>query len=204
MSFWEKLKGVFLSPTEMFNSVKDEGVGGSLIYFVKCLPVYAILGIIASLIPPEWFGALVPPEWAGFFGVFFLTSALLGLWAIHPVVFIAYNLVPMIICILVGSLWMHILVYLSGGRRGVGQTTKAIAYGSTPLLLLGWIPFLGRIVFGIWTLVVQVIGIRQLHEISTGRAVLAYIIGIISPAIVIAVFLIILLRALGGPYIPPS
>jgi len=70
-------------------------------------------------------------------------------------------------------------VYLVGGRRGVAQTIKAVMYGSTPSFLLT--PLLP------WALIVQVIGIRQLQELPTGRAILAVILAIIIPAIIIAV-----------------
>ena len=53
----------------------------------------------------------------------------------------------------------------------------------TPSLLLGWIPGV-NIIAAIWALIVEIIGIRQLHELSTGKAVLAIIIAIAIPAII--------------------
>jgi len=198
MSFWEKTKGFLLSPTETFNKVKEEGWGGSIGFFAKWLIIYAILftivfvALFATLM--AWFGAFVPGDLTGLFGL------VAGVMAVA--MFISM-IIGGIIGILIGSLWMHIWVYLCGGRKGVGQTIKAMAYGSTPSLLLGWIPFIG-IIFAIWTLVVQIIGIRQLHEISTGRAVLAYIIGaIIIPAIIFALAFAAILSALLG-MVPPS
>lgn len=66
------------------------------------------------------------------------------------------------------------------GKKKVGETFKAVAYGSTPILLLGWIPspFWG-LVTGIWGLIIEIIGLRQLHGISTIRAVLASILSIV-------------------------
>lgn len=114
----------------------------------------------------------------------------MGLGIMAAVMFISI-IIGGLIGILVGSGWMHIWVYLCGGRKGAGQTIKAMAYGSTPSLLLGWIPFIGFI-FGIWSIVVSIIGIRQLHEISTGRAVLAYLLGaIIIPLIIVLLILFI-------------
>jgi hypothetical protein len=70
-------------------------------------------------------------------------------------------------------------VFLLGGRKGINQTFKAILYGETPCLLLGWIPFIG-IIFAFWSLVLGVLGIRELQEISTRCAVLAVAIAIIT------------------------
>ncbi len=197
MSFWEKTKGFLLSPTETFNSVKDEDWGGSISYFAKWLIIFGILiaviivvafaviwAFIAPFLPPE-----MPVDISGFlaFGV-----------AIVAVIALIATIIGGLIGILIGSLWMHIWVYIVGGRKGVGQTIKAMAYGNTPALLLGWIPFLG-IIFSIWTWVVQIIGIRQLHEISTGRAALAYILGaIIIPGIIVAIVFVAFLSALLG------
>ena len=69
------------------------------------------------------------------------------------------------------------------------QTFKALMYGATPSLLLGWIPFINFLAL-IWALIVEIIGIRQLHEISTGRAVAAVILAIIIPLVVWFVILL--------------
>jgi len=59
--------------------------------------------------------------------------------------------------------------------------------------VLGWIPFLG-IAFDIWALVVRIIGIQQLHEISDGKAILAYVLGaIIIPIIIVAIIFVAIL-----------
>ena len=42
----------------------------------------------------------------------------------------------------------------------------------------------------IWALIAVIIGVRQLHEISTGNAVLAIIIAISIPAIIIPAIII--------------
>lgn len=198
MSFWEKTKGFLLSPTETFNNVKEEGWGGSISYFAKWLIIWAILLTIIFAALIVWIrGMLV--SWADLYPEIDIAqlTAWFDLFA-GPMV-IGFGIAAVIsglIGILVGSLWMHIWVYIVGGRKGVGQTIKAMAYGSTPTLLLGWIPIL-NIITGIWTLVVQIIGIRQLHEVSTGRAVLAYIIGaIIIPIIVFVIVFSAMLAAL--------
>lgn len=202
MSFWEKTKGFLLSPTETFNSVKDEDWGGSISYFAKWLIIYAILitVIIAVAIAAIWafITPFLPPDMPIEIGGFLALGT-----AVVAVIALISVIIGGLIGILIGSLWMHIWVYIVGGRKGVGQTIKAMAYGNTPSLLLGWIPFLG-IIFVIWTWVVQITGIRQLHEISTGRAALAYILGaIIIPAIIVAIVFVAFLSTLIG-MMPPT
>ncbi|MBL7118138.1 MAG: signal peptidase I [Candidatus Syntrophoarchaeum sp.] len=53
-------------------------------------------------------------------------------------------------------------------------------YGATPGCLLGWIPIVG-VFAAIWSFIVQIVGIRQLHGLSTRRAVLAVILVISIP-----------------------
>jgi hypothetical protein len=59
-----------------------------------------------------------------------------------------------------------------------------VIYGSTPRLLLGWIPFLG-ILFALWSLVLCVLGVRELHGISTGKAAVAVVVAILIPLIIV-------------------
>jgi len=81
-------------------------------------------------------------------------------------------------------------VWLLGGRKDYFQTLKALIYGSTPGLLISWIPIIGFI-GTLWTLILVTFGIQELQEMSTGRAVAAVIL-----AIVIIMSIIILIAAL--------
>ena len=84
----------------------------------------------------------------------------------------------------------HVFVLIVGGEKGFDQTIKAVLYGSTPNLLIGWIPLIGGIIGGIWSLILYMIGIRESHKISNRRAILAVLLPIIvSVVIVIAVIL---------------
>ena len=62
-----------------------------------------------------------------------------------------------------------------------------LMYGLTPNLLLGWIPFIGFIA-GIWSLVIEIVGIRQLHELTTGKAILAIVLLIKVSSILALIF----------------
>ena len=212
MGFWDKVKSFMASPSAAFDGVRDEGWGTSYGFYAKLLVIFAVpffimlvaigwwmismifglftsmltaFGVPAEAIPIDLLKLLAIPIDLLSYGV---VSNVLGIMA--AIMFISI-IIGGLIGILVGSGWMHIWVYLCGGRKGVGQTIKAMAYGSTPSLLFGWIPFIGFI-FGIWSMIVSIIGIRQLHEISTGRAVLAYLLGaIIIPLIMVPTILFI-------------
>lgn len=100
-----------------------------------------------------------------------------------------------IIGVFISGAIVHIGVLIVGGKKGITQTIKAVMYGSTPGMLLGWIPIIGGLA-GIWSLVLEILGIRQLQEVTTGRAIIAVII-----PLVIIVILIVLLAAVIAAFV---
>lgn len=173
MGFGEKVKGFLLSPVETFQKVKDEDLGPLLKYFVILVLIYSILMAIITVAMASAMLSMLPmklPMVAGAAG---------GVAA--AVTFITL-LIALLIGLFIGAAIIHIFVYLLGGKKGYTQTVKAVGYGMTPSLLLGWIPFIG-VIFAIWSLVVEILGVRELQEMPTGKAVLA----VILPAIIIGI-----------------
>jgi|WetSurMetagenome_2_1015567.scaffolds.fasta_scaffold90835_1 hypothetical protein len=163
-----KATGFLLNPVEMFRQSKDDGVQAVFTYFCILLLFHAILSAAIMAL-----GMAVMP---GFFRMPFGFA--------FPVMVFFMMLLGGFVCTLVFAAWLHLWVYLLGGRRGIMQTVNAVIYGSTPRLILGWIPFLG-VIFMLWSLVLGVLGVRELQELSTGRAILAAVIAIVIPLIVI-------------------
>ena len=179
----EKIKGFLFSPSETFDASKEDTLGDAFKYYIILLLIPALLSAVIAAVAFSLF--------AGFFGMMLpgVMPALAGAGAAVAFIVFIYVLIAGAIGVLIGGLWLHIWVYLVGGRKGLTQTFKALMYGATPSLLLGWIPFINFLAL-IWALIVEIIGIRQLHEISTGRAVAAVILAIIIPLIVSLVILL--------------
>ncbi|KAA0017425.1 MAG: hypothetical protein FE037_00760 [Thermoplasmata archaeon] len=187
MGFGEKVKGFLLSPVETFQKVKDEDLGPLMKYFVILTLIFSILMAVIMIGLTSAMFSILPVKFP------FMAGTAGGLAAV--VTFITL-LISLLIGLFVGAAIVHIFVYLLGGRKGYTQTVKAIGYGMTPSLLLGWIPFL-NIIVGIWALIVEIIGIRELQEMSTGKAALA----VILPGIIIGIIVGIAIL-LAGPEIP--
>jgi hypothetical protein len=85
----------------------------------------------------------------------------------------------------------HIIAILLGGKKDFSLTYKAVAYASTPSLLLGWIPFIG-ILANLYSLFLVIIGISKLHQVNLLRA---FIIAI-SPAIILTILFIFYISSL--------
>lgn len=163
-----KVKGFLLSPVETFQQSKNDEPSVVFTYFAALLLFHSILVAIIATIGIEKI-PMYPGMPAGI---------------AVPVIVFLMALAGGFILTLIFAAWIHLWVYLLGGRKGIMQTFKAIIYGHTPRLLLGWIPFIGFI-FMLWSLVLGILGIRELQEISTGKAILAVVIAIIIPLIII-------------------
>ena len=163
-----KVKGFLLKPVETFQQSKNDEPGVVFSYFAALLLIHAILSAIITAIGIERM-----PIYPG------MPSGIAV-----PVIVFLMALASGFIITLIFAAWLHLWVYLLGGRKGIMQTFKAIIYGHTPRLLLGWIPFIGFI-FVLWSLALGILGIRELQEMSTGKAILAVAIAVMIPLIII-------------------
>ncbi len=78
--------------------------------------------------------------------------------------------------VFVSSGILHLLLLLvRGGQNGFEATFRVIAY-SQATQVLGLIPFIGGVVGSLWLLVIQVIGVREMHETSYVKVILAFLI----------------------------
>ncbi|MDO9034371.1 MAG: Yip1 family protein [Methanoregula sp.] len=166
-----KVKGFLLKPVETFQQSRNDEPGVVFTYFAALLLLNAIL---SALIGASGFGSM--QMFSGMMGGF-----------TYPVRVFFMALAGGFILTLILAAWIHLWVYLFGGHMGIMQTFKAIMYGNTPHLLLGWIPFIG-IIFVLWSLVLGILGIRELQEISTVKAILVIAIAVTIPLILIILF----------------
>lgn len=181
MNFFEKMKGFLLKPSQTFNACKDESLGEAIKYFVYFYVIVALISIPLSLNSKE-LASFLGLETYGIGGIFILFALIIG--------------------ILIEGAFTHIGVYLFGGRKGINQTIKAVFY-STAILILFFIvieffkqiPYnnniplfiidISEIIAGIWTLVLIILGVRQLHEITTLRATMGVLFINLIPIILI-------------------
>ncbi|MCK9581346.1 MAG: YIP1 family protein [Methanoregula sp.] len=164
-----RAKGFLQSPVETFRQSKNDEPLAVFMYFGALLVFNAIISAgIAAL------GMATMPMNGMSYGLAF------------PVRIFFMMLVGGFIVMLVFAAWLHLWVYIFGGRKGIMQTANALIYGSTPSLLLGWIPIIGFI-FTLWSVVICILGIRELHEVSSMKATLAVAIAVMIPVILLLV-----------------
>jgi hypothetical protein len=78
--------------------------------------------------------------------------------------------------ICVTSLVVHLmLTVVRGGRNGFEATFRVVSYSQATQ---GWalIPYVGGLVATLWLMIVQVVGVREIHEVSYVRVFMAFLI----------------------------
>ena len=163
-----KARGFLLEPVETFRKSRTDAPGAVLAYFLALLLVNAVLSAIVAAV----FASQMP----------FLAGISSGVPL--PVLVFFAALAGGFILTLVFAAWVHLWVYVFGGRKGIMQTVSAIVYGHTPRLLLGWIPFIGFL-FTLWSLALNILGLRELQELSALKAILVIAIAVLIPLILI-------------------
>src|SRR5829696_4828746 len=176
-SFVETVREVLFNPVNFFRSIRREGdFLNPLIFAIICALITGVLGgilrLIIALISGEGFGA-----------------ALGGL--IATIVFVP---IATAIGLFIGAGIYHLLVLLivRPSHAGYEATFRAVAYASAvqAVAWLAYIPILGilvAIVIGIYNVVLTVIGIREVHATTTGRAVAVVVI----PVVIIGILLVL-------------
>jgi hypothetical protein len=176
-------------PATFFRAMPSHGHGSALAFY---LPI-AIVSAAFSLLWSSVFDAVgiddLLRRWLGQeASVTTATERLLG-FLFTPITALA--------ALFIGSALVHVsLKVLGGARKPLQTTTRVFAFSSTPQLFT-IIPVLGTITAVIWGLVLAVIGVREAHQTSTGRAIAAVFLPVFV-LLIMAVGLFVLLIMLGA------
>lgn len=176
-SFIPTARGVAFHPVEFFTALPRAGnYLGPLAFSLVCAEVATILGGILAL------GAGAP--FAAFVGniVGAIIGGTIGVFAIAGIA--------------------HLLVMAIVGptRSGFEATFRAAAYASVTSLV-SWIPVVGGLA-SLYGLYLAIVGIREMHHTTTGKAAAIVLIPVatiaVLAAIVVAVVGIAILSGIGG------
>jgi hypothetical protein len=184
-SFVATAREIIVNPVGFFRSVpRQGGFVPPLVFAVICAVISGllggILGLLINLIAGNGVGTAV--------------GSLFGTLIITPIV--------TAIGLFIGAGIYHLLVYLLArpGSAGFEATFRVVAYASV-IQLVTWlaaIPILGQLVAlaaGVYNVVLSVLGIREVHGTTTGRAALIVLIPV-AVLIILAVLLGVVLVAI--------
>ncbi len=159
-AFFETTRSVLLSPGRFYRKVASgEGYWAPLIYGIIC----GMIGFGVTFLWVWLVAARIYPiqKFVPFGG----SSGILGM--ILPIPFLVA------IYIMIGSAVTHFCLMLVRGNRNGFETTFRVVSYSFGAYLLGIIPFIGIPAGRIYALVLTIIGLKEAHEISGARSVLA-------------------------------
>jgi predicted Zn finger-like uncharacterized protein len=179
---YKTLINTVFNPLRTFKTMKhDSGIKDPLAFGL----LFGSLGLMFSIF---WDFALAPWGAGGSFGSAFSNiSALIlfpALMALSPLLVLAY------LFIFAGIIHLFLMM-VRGGKNGFEATFRTVAYGQATQFF-GIIPFIGGFISGIWALVVEIIGLKEIHATSYIRVLFAIflpIILIVILAVLVAVTL---------------
>jgi hypothetical protein len=187
-AFFKTTQEVLFSPTKFF---KKAAVGkGYWSPFIFAM----ISGIIGSGVALLW-------QWLFFTG--FVPPQLLSATTYSVLLTIAVISIPFTIAlsIFIGSGVTHLcLMIVRGNQKGFEATFRAICYSYSAALFYIF-PIIGSIAGVVYFFILAILGVREGHEISTGKAVLAVLlpfIVVIGLGILLAILIPLFIGSLGS------
>ncbi len=170
-AFFRTMKQVLFSPTAFFKNMPvSKGMGSPLLYGVIISFFGTTIGLLGQYAFSGFMGSFSQIEEVQ--GVNFFQTAFLLIYAFFLPIMIAVGL-------FIWSAIFHICLLIVGaGKRGFETTFRVVAYTcSTQVFSL--VPVIGPLIWFFYTLVVYVIGFRETHRTTTGRAFIAVLLPII-------------------------
>jgi hypothetical protein len=163
-SFINTVRNVAFRPVDFFRGIPRRGdFLNPLAFALICVIVSSLLGgLIGFVVNLGFTDQGVVGAFVGFiFGIIrSLISAAIGLF--------------------IGAIiwWLLSLLFARPNNTGYEATFRVAAYSSV-VYLVSWIPVLGWIVGGIYGIYLGVVGIREVHGTTTGRAALVVLVPIV-------------------------
>ncbi len=159
----ETIQGSLFRPTDFFRQMPREGSKWRALFFA------VIVGTMAWIVAMLWKSAFGTPAMVEHAG---RLPAMTGVVLYFTLVFIP---VLVVLSTIFQSAVLHVsLTFLNGARENYEATLKAVSYATSASLFLV-LPFVGTPLAVVWRVVLLVIGLREVHRISTGRAFFAWL-----------------------------
>jgi hypothetical protein len=182
-SFVSTARGVLLNPTSFFRGIARRGdFFNPAIFALICALISALLGGLLSLVFAPFLAG--PEDTAG--------EALAG-GLVGFIVTLILSPIYTVVALLIGAGIYHLLVLLlvRPSHAGFEATFRVVCYVAA-VQLVSWIPIV-NFVAGIYAVVLSVLGIREVHNTTTGRAL-----AIVLIPVAVVLLLVLLLGALIG------
>jgi len=174
--YFKKARKFIFDPKQVFKKEGNSNLEYSFKYMI-------IIGLVTAIITTV---------------IAIVAEPALAVWG--AVNFVGYY-IALIVGFFIGGIWLHLWVYIFGGRKGLEQTLKIMAFGGTPGYLFAWISSLVAlvalsefiymitsliaVVIFVWQLGLYYHGIKTFHKLGKERTTAALIIYLIPVLILI-------------------
>lgn len=177
-NFIRAVRALVLDPVGFFRGIARQGdLVSPLIFALICAVINGILGGMIAFLASIGFGTA---RVGGAFGA--LTTNII------------VNTIYTAIFVFIAAAIVHLLVMLLVSPRNSGfEATFRVTSYAQVAQLISWVPLIGLIVAPIYSLVLAIIGIREVHDTTTGRAA-----AIVLIPVVVVILLLMLLAVLIG------
>ena len=158
MKIIKKIIGILKNPKTEFEKIKKEKFNDTLIYLLPLTIIFTVLQLLVGF--PKTIERTITDNVLKYI-IFFPASILI----LYLMIF------------LVTTALYFILKYFDH-KDHFNDTFKAVAYGCTPYLILGWMPLIG-IIASLYSAVLEIVGLKVLLKISQKRAIITYMIMVV-------------------------
>jgi hypothetical protein len=180
-SFVDVLRREVLHPVLFFAGIpRREGLRNPFLFALICIVIGAVLNAVVGLVGVQ--SSLQSSE--GLLGPLGLSSRSFAGFVAYIVVLVVIGIIALPV---VAGIY-QLLVRIAVGRENAGfsATFRVLSYAAV-VNLVSWIPIIG-LLLSLYSLYLQVVGLREVHETTTGRAILVFVLFLVA---VIAVSVLI-------------
>lgn len=181
---YDTFKAVLFSPQVFFSSLSFEGGVGEPLAFGL------LVGSLGRMVGVFWQFLILSS------GLLAFSQSVFSHFTMGLIFFIVIVIIPffLVLSMFIYSGILHLLLLIvSGGKNRFEATFRVVSYSQAAR---AWvlIPFIGGWIGGIWQLVVQTIGLREIHETSYLRVFIAFLIPVallflVTMAVLIPLFI---------------
>jgi len=177
---YQTFQAVLFSPEKFFRTMNFRGG------FREPLAFGLLFGSIGSMLGFFWQFLIMS-------GSLFSISQDLISQSTMSIIFLGIIIISplfVIIGIFFSSAILHLcLLLVGGGTNGFEGTFRVVTY-SQATKMLGLLPFIGGLVGWIWRPIIQIIGLREIHETSYLRVIMAFLMPL---AVIFVLFILVLI-----------
>ena len=176
---------ILFDPVNFFSKLKEQSIGELYKFWVQLSLVNVLIGFVVSLLNVKAWMEIVErlADIIGPISPLLSTSGVFLFNVIFTIISFFLMITLGFVFIIIISFILHIFVYIFGGR-GFEKTLTAVVIGMTPTAILGQIPLVG-IFAGLYGLILEIVGVSELHKFSIIRSIAVVLIPLIILGLII-------------------